>query len=301
MFHILNGDAVVSAFKASEIEGQFAVWRELHCQGPTTPKIASREFSEARKLFLRNYLDIDENFFDEHTQSQLRLIREQVQNEATLWFEYDLFCQINMMVAINLIDQISPSCKINLIVVGKSLDHLDWITLGHVRPEQWPQLYQQKRLLDKKAIHFMREAWKIYCSSDHRDFDALLAECPPVYKYFPQAIENHYRRFPSRIDGLTDIQRFIFQKLSVDHFTNSKLVIRDLLKHFHFYGYGDLQYIAIMESLAHFIELTSDGYRLKSPYLGRVNDSDHVHLPTMIYGGQSNRQRFLEDFIAPEF
>jgi hypothetical protein len=206
-----------------------------------------------------------------------------------------------MMVAINLIEQINPHCKIYLITVGKSLDHPDWITLAQVRYEEWSQLYQQKRLLDENAIHFMKEAWLIYCSDDHRDFDTLLSGCPPVYKYFPQAIENHYRRFPSRRDRLTDIQRFVFQNLSPVEFTSSNNLIRLLLVHFHFYGYGDLQYQAILKSLNHFIEGTHEGYRLKRAFTGQIEDSAYIYLPTMIYGGQSNQTWFFEDFIAPEF
>jgi hypothetical protein len=301
VFHILNGDAVAAAFAESGIPGEFAIWRELHCQGPTVLKISSEEFSNKRKLFLKNYLDIDYHFFDEHTQSQLALIRDRVENEVTLWFEYDLFCQINMMVAINLLDQINPDCQIFLIAVGRSLDHQDWITLAHVRQEEWPHLYQQKRLLNKNAIHFMREAWKIYCSDDHRDFDILLADCPPTFKYFPQAIENHYRRFPSKQDGLTDIQRFIFENLSAKEFTKTNVLIPMLLNHFHFYGYGDLQYRAILKSLGHFIEITSEGYRLKKDFSVPIEDSDYLYLPTMIFGGQSNKSRYAEDFIAPEF
>ena len=301
MFHILNGDAVITPFLESGIEGEFAIWRELHCQGPTSLIISSQEFSDQRKSFLKSYLDIDQRFFDEHTQSQLALIREHVENEVTLWFEYDLFCQINMMVAINLINQISPDCKIYLITVGKSLDHPDWITLAQVRHEEWPQLYHQKRLLEEDAVHFIKEAWKIYCSNDHRDFDILLADCPSSFKYFPQAIENHYRRFPSRVDRLTDIQRFIFQNLSAVEFTNANDLIRQLLSHFHFYGYGDLQYRAILKSLEHFIQLTPKGYRLKNHFSGQIEDSDYPNLPGMIYGGQSNKERFAEDFIAPEY
>ncbi|MBK8506389.1 MAG: hypothetical protein IPL46_31820 [Saprospiraceae bacterium] len=301
MFHILNGDAVATPFVKSGIAGEFAIWRELHCQGPTVLQISTEEFSDKRKLFLKSYLDIDQDFFDEHTQSQLALISGQIEKEVTLWFEYDLFCQINMMVAINLLEQINPDCTIYLITVGKSLEHSDWITLAQVTPEEWPQLYQHKRFLDENAIHFMKMAWKIYCSNDHRDFDTLLADCPPAYKYFPQAIENHFRRFPSRMDLLTDIQRFIFQNLSKNEFTRENLLIRLLLKHFHFYGYGDLQYQAILKSLQHFIELTSEGYRLKKPFVGQIEASDCQYLPTMIYGGQSNKSRFTEDFIAPEF
>ncbi len=296
MFHILNGDAVVETFKLTFPEQNYAVWREIHCQGPTVYEINSMDFINTRKKFLKDFLDISYNFYEEKTDSQLKKIRDHVHEEITIWFEYDLFCQVNMMAAINLIVQLNPDCKIFLITVGKSLDQPDWITLGHLKPAEWIALYQSRKIMDKKAIDFMKSAWKIYCSDDHREFDSLMTECPPVFKYFPQAIENHYRRFASKADGLTDIQRFIFERLDPLLFLEEETFVKELMVTFHYYGYGDLQYKAILRSLNHFVEVKDGRYRLKKKHTGFIAAEETQYLPVMIYGGLSNKEYCMEDF-----
>lgn len=298
MLHILNGDAVVPVFRKAGLPGDFAVWRELHCQGPTLHDITSTHFAEVRKKFLKEYLDLPYHFYGQSTNSQLNKIRNTLDSQVTLWFEYDLFCQLNMMVVINFIRQLNPETEIFLINVGKTLEHNEWLTLSQLKPEEWKKQFEKRRLLDVISVDFMLSAWNIYCSDDHLAFENIMAECPPVYKYFPLAIENHYRRFPSRQDNLTDIQRYIFQNLLPAEYTDEKSFLQKLLRDFHFYGYGDLQYKAILGSLSHFIQHhPTKGYRLKNAFSGRISIEESIFLPEMIYGGQSNKQRYLEDFI----
>ena len=247
---------------------------------------------------MKNYLDIPYRFYDDHTEGQLKKIKTSNDDQFTLWFEYDLFCQFNMMVAINLLLQIRPHSTIFLVLVGRSLEFNEWITLGQLTSKDWLSAYKNKKIIDDDAAGFMKRAWAIYCSDDHRIFEEIMPDCPSVFKYFPQAIENHYRRFPSRKDGLTDIQRYIFKNLSSKEMTNENRFIEQLLRHFHFYGYGDLQYKAIIASLSHFVDcIPNKGYRLIKDFTGNLHLRDYQFLPEMTYGGQSNKDRFLEDFI----
>lgn len=298
MLHILNGDAVVSVFKDSGIEGDYAIWREVHCQGPACEIINSEKFAQLRTEFLREYIDIPFYFYDQNSKAELEKILQSTSNDITMWFEYDLFCQINMMVAINLILQNKPEVTIYLVNVGKTLAHSEWITLGQLTPVEWLEQFRMKKKIDEQAADFIKKSWKIYCSDRHLDFEKIMPECPSVFKYFPQAIENHYRRFPSRADGLTDIQRYILENLSSEYFTSSKKFIGQMLRDFHFYGYGDLQYKAILDSMNYFIIFhENNGYRLKNKFNGSILSGELKYLPQMTYGGQRNKDQYLEDFI----
>ncbi|NND33112.1 MAG: hypothetical protein HKN76_11015 [Saprospiraceae bacterium] len=294
MLHILNGDAVLEVFKESNLQGDYAVWRELFCQGPTTLRIDSEESMKLRLDFLEDFLgETAINYFNKW-ESQLQKIVTTDLQKVTVWFEYDLFCQINMMAAINLITSLNESAEIFLINVGNALDQKDWITLGHLDSGAWGKLYKDKRLLSPQDISWMKEAWQIYNSSDHRHFDRLVDSCPVVYKYFPAAIENHYRRFPSKVDKLTDIQRFIINKLQPNSCLPRVRILRDLMKHFHYYGYGDQQLMAMIKALF-FIEVRGKDYCLLSEKINR--EFPLADLPDMTYGGMHNKSQYLEDFI----
>jgi hypothetical protein len=295
LLHILNGDAVLETFSKSGVGKRYAIWRELYCQGPTMLDLYELKSLELRQSFFKSFFKIPEDKYFRNWKSQLDIIRLDSLEKVMLWFEYDLFCQFNMMAAIYFIDQLNKNAQIFIVNVGKSLDDKEWITLGHLDAEDWSNLYQKKKQLSKEDKDWMCHAWEIYCSAAHKDFDQIVDTCPSVFKYFPQAIENHYRRFHSSIDGLTDIQRYIIEKLQKEDGMPRSKLLKKLTRHFHYYGYGNLQYQAMLAAL-YFVELKNDKYFLTFSTDQKI-DKLRVKLPNMQYGGMSNKAAYLEEFI----
>ena len=292
--HILNGDAVVETFINADLGGKYVVWRELYCQGPTILNIGSNESRALRAKFITEFLGTSTTLYINKWESQLDLLQNSELEEVTLWFEYDLFCQFNMMAAIHHIRTLNPDCNIFLINVGKALDQKEWIILNHLSSQDWKGLYQSKKHLNKIDIDWMSEAWLIYNTSDHQLFDQIIDFCPIVFKYFPQAIENHFRRFPSKKDHLTDIQRFVLSSIRNSPGISKNNLLGKLLHHFHYYGYGDQQYIAMIKAL-YFVQEHQDTYGLIS---GSTDQGMKLaDLPDMVYGGMLNKSKYMEDFI----
>ena len=98
--HILNGDSSLHQFNKTSLEGDTLVWREILCEGKTREEIGSAPYWETRKEFLKNYAkDSFEKHF-ENLKQEISSVRFSDYEEVILWFEYDLFCQINMLGAI---------------------------------------------------------------------------------------------------------------------------------------------------------------------------------------------------------
>lgn len=301
MIHILNGDAVLSPFRASKLSGASMVCREIFCQGPLHFTIDSDLFSRSRAEFLQHYLG---RFYSEKTTSwekeRDRILRSlRTTQEVVLWFEYDLFCQVNMMTCINLMRQANYQGHISLVQVGRQRNSEQWFTLSHPKLD-WPELFRQRTKLTASELEFCERFWQMYTGDDHLQLDGLMHDCPPVLKYLPLAIENHYRRFPSRKDGLTDIQRHVFEKLSQNkEYLPEDLLIRDLLRTFHYYGYGDLQYRAILHGLRPLLDLDDMRGWCIAPDVNPKN-LKQSYLPTITYGGVNNHRYWLEDLIGEE-
>ena len=118
--HILNGDAIISHFDASKIKGQIMVCREILAEGKTTVEVGSPGFIQHRQDFFMLFFDEADALYQKQFLSELSKLNDLEQyDEITLWFEYDLFCQINMMAMLSHLYR-KKAKRISLICIGEA-------------------------------------------------------------------------------------------------------------------------------------------------------------------------------------
>src|SRR5690606_20825334 len=107
--HITNGSVLTNVLKELKVKGTILTWQEMLCEGPTAEHIDSDDFFKIRKTFFNGFYDIEID--SKAIKKELnKLNTPEKYSEIVLWFEYDLFCHINMVAVISLIQQ----KKINL-------------------------------------------------------------------------------------------------------------------------------------------------------------------------------------------
>lgn len=100
IFHILNGDALLD-FLPPQIEGERIVFRECLSDGPVSEESFSL-FCKQRAEHISQYDGFDQNDYFDKTVPELEKIRQiPAGSEINLWFEDDLFCQINFWFVIS--------------------------------------------------------------------------------------------------------------------------------------------------------------------------------------------------------
>ena len=96
--HILNGDVSADILTNSSIEGDIIVWREMLCEGELHKNIGSDEFWKSRYNFFQNEIGIEKlDYFDKTIRELVKLEDLSDYKSVFLWFEFDLFCQVNLM------------------------------------------------------------------------------------------------------------------------------------------------------------------------------------------------------------
>ena len=98
--HILNGDSTVEIFDKTTILGDIVVWREMLCEGVIQNEIGSDAFWKSRYDFFESEFNVNKlEYFDKTIKELIKLEELSNYKEVVLWFEYDLFCQINLIAA----------------------------------------------------------------------------------------------------------------------------------------------------------------------------------------------------------
>ena len=265
ILHILNGDSTAQILEKSSITGDLIVWREMLCEGPLTKEVGSDDFWKCRYSFFENELSVSKlEYFDKTIKEIIKI--EDIANyeEVILWFEYDLFCQVNLLaLSTYLLKFYRKDVKFSLICTGKEEGMKSLQTLSDYSPEGYQTLLDNRATLSRNNLLFAEECWNLFVENVGEKLKEYDFNKNSKFKYIQLAINQHLQRFPQS-NGLDQIENKILKLINFDALTKKDL-IRNLLlwqKKETVYGFGDIQYIIKLDKLKKYYFVKNENYIL---------------------------------------
>jgi len=250
--HVLNGDATLTSFRESGIPGEIVVCREMMCEGKVKCTDDMNAFFETRSKHLEYHYGIDKQTYYAHVVSELEKLKlAATTEEVVLWFEADLFCQINLLFVLHYLrTQLIRLPLISLVSIDRHPEVPEFKGLGMLLPENFPPLFEQRILLDDADLELAANVWQAYCEGEPLTLEAMSKAPSGHLIYLGQALTAHLQRLPSVENGLNAIQSYFLRKVSM-----CPMRWYDLYAQFwedmKIYGFGDFQldiYIQRMRS-----------------------------------------------------
>lgn len=250
LLHITNGDSLTDRLKSLELKGDIITWREMLCEGKTLTNVGSESFWKTRFEFLNKNYKVSKSWFVEKTLKEYRsLCNHKQQDQIVLWFEYDLFCQINMLAVISWLNTHRKYANISLVCSGNEDETDKMYGLGEVSDEKLLELYENRTELSMNDIEYADYVWQLYCSDNPIRLENLTDFKNYQFNYLSEAIRAHLKRFPTIKNGLNDLENHIL-RLSVDEKPKTKReLLRTVLTNQGVYGFGDTQFERIITTL----------------------------------------------------
>lgn len=244
ILHITNGDSTTNYLKKLNFSGDFITWREMLCEGKTTTDVGSETFWKNRFDFFKTSYKVSKQKFIDFTIKEYRsLCNHKEQKEIVLWFEHDLFCQINMIAVISWLKRYRNGYNISLVCSGKIKDPNKMFGLSELNASKLKNHFKNRIELKQDDIEYADYIWQLYCSNSPLRLETIYKfNTSAAFKYLASAIEAHLQRFPSTINGLNKIENNILEAAIHKNPTSKKQLISQLLKEENIYGFGDLQY-----------------------------------------------------------
>ncbi len=250
LLHISNGDSFTDKLATLPIKGDIITWREMLCEGQTLSAVGSETFWKTRFEFLNKNYKVSKSWFVEKTLKEYRsLCNHKQQDQIVLWFEYDLFCQINMLAVISWLKTHRRHAEIFLVCSGKEDDTDTMYGLGELSDEQLLKLYDNKVRLTQDDIEYADYVWQLYCSDNPIRLENLTDFDNYQFDYLSGALEAHLMRFPTIKNGLNKIENNILQIADSKKPDTKKALLREILTNQGVYGFGDTQYERLLGSL----------------------------------------------------
>lgn len=285
--HITNGSVLTDYLKELDFKGTFLTWQEILCEGPTVTNVNSEAFFNVRYQFLSKNYNVTDTAYD-FPEELKKLDNLDQYSEIVLWFEYDLFCHINMCAAISLLK--SKNCKLPIYLVcsGRINGVSDLKGLGELSERQLLNHYKTKILLNAEDIELASYVWEIYCGKDHNLLKPLIVKSSS-FKYLSNCLKAHLKRFPDSKTGLSTIESNILNILKTNTDIKSKHhLLGYILNYQGYYGFGDLQLEKIINNLDIFFNEEKESLTLNrkghEALLGTHNFSTEIN-DEIVFGG----------------
>ena len=158
IYHVLPGDSVASEFSKTGLEGEVIVCREAFVEGDLSGDTIA-ELWQNRAHFLMLAHGADEIDYHEKVAAELSKIADLPDDaEVNLWFEYELFCSVNMWFCLNLL----ADSKASIYRVEPSiLDRKDlWDGFGSMDADELVQCFETRIKFETSDVQLGRDLWR---------------------------------------------------------------------------------------------------------------------------------------------
>jgi hypothetical protein len=212
MLHVTNGTSV--SLNETGIGGDVLQWLDVLHEGPVPTSLDSVELRRVRGIFL----DAE---CPGTTPAELELARRDAVlasvEEITLWFEHDLFDQLQLIQVLDRLHQ--QPARVTMI----STDHY----LGRMTGAELTALWPTRRAVSDQQFALAEAAWSAFCSPDPTRIEALLSGDTSALPFLAGALRRHLQQFPSVENGLARTERQILQAASEGRHTFHTLFAAD--------------------------------------------------------------------------
>ena len=209
--HVANGHATTALIEQSGLRGRTQVWCDPLNEGPVPGNVSDDELLMIRARFLASTDDATE------VASDLKRWRDEVDNETAydelvLWFEHDLFDQLNLIQLLTHIGRSPRSKPVTLICIDRYPGHPNFKGIGELEPADIERLFTARRPVTAAQIALAALAWRAYRSPDPRAIEALLKTDTSALPFLGPALARHLEEFPSTSDGLSRSERRMMEQ-----------------------------------------------------------------------------------------
>lgn len=240
IYHILPGDSLVEEFRKTNIYGEVIVCREALISGPVDADSLDEFWQQRARFILTEYGD-DEIEYLEKTAAELNKLTElDSGDEVNLWFEYELFCSVNLWFCLSLLKE--TSAKIYRVEpIGLDEDKR-WDGFGMFDADDLQACFEMRAKLIEPEVEFGAKLWDTYRQKNEVKVKQI-------------ARNEHASAFPylgevAAAANEQDIQPLeILRSITSQGERDFGKIFVEFKKRAGVYGYGDLQVKRLLDQL----------------------------------------------------
>jgi hypothetical protein len=247
VYNILNGDSLAYSFRDAKIKGEIIVVRECLIDGDLSGDNL-HDFWQSRA----KDMGITENEYNNSVVKEFeKILNAPDDSEFNLWFEYDLFCQVNMWFVISIINSLAVKKKVYAVYTSyldKTNKHF-WNGFGPADTVQLQVCYADRILLDDADLQLGQQLWTAYKNKNLEELKFLAKSQSSAFPYLQEVVQAHIDRFPK--DGSNGRPEKVIEDITKNISTDFHKVFTEFWNRESIYGFGDSQLKLLYDKVMH--------------------------------------------------
>lgn len=206
--HVANGTCTARLIDAAGLPGTTSLWADPLHDGPVPGGMADDELVEVRT----RHLGADGSAAVD-PMNDLRRWRDAIAahdryDELVLWYEHDLFDQLNLVQVLPWIRERLPSeATVSLVCVGAFRHHPYFKGLGELAPDEIAELFGGRERVRHAQYALAARAWDAFRAPAPDALDDLRRGDTEALPYLAPAVTRLLEEYPWTRDGLSRTER----------------------------------------------------------------------------------------------
>ena len=247
--HVANGTSTTCTIEAAGIPGKLSIWADPLFEGPVPAGLSDAELLAVRTQYLGGAYGAHDPVND---MAEWRAVIERHADyqELVLWYEHDLFDQLNLIQLLTWIrERLPPDKPVSLVCIGSFPGRPTFKGLGELTPGELGPLLDTRQRVTELQYVLAERAWTAFRQPSPEALDLLCQGDTTALPYLGPALARFLQEFPWQTDGLSRTERRLMQLA-----TDGKLTLLQAFPRMHededVYYVADLSLLDLAEQLS---------------------------------------------------
>ena len=229
MLHVTNGSATAALMRRAGVAGDILPWQDVLHEGPVPASLSPALLADVRARFIaaQGWAPLDD-VVDDFARRDAALARFATHDEVVLWFEHDLYDQLQLIQILDRLADLDPGpTRLSLIGIDAFPDVDRFVGLGQLDPTQLASLFPARQPITPTQLSLARDAWHAFRSPDPTAIERLMEGDTSPLPFLRAALHRHLAQFPAVHDGLGRTERQILEAINAGAATPVDVFLAD--------------------------------------------------------------------------
>ena len=215
LLHVTNGDSTAGTLRQTALGGTVVAWRDALHEGQV-PAGDDEGVRAARARFLATTGIAEGDVLAELRARDAMLLEAlESDDDVVLWFEHDLYDQLQLVQALALVARADVSTNtLRLICIDRFEGHPGFAGLGELNPDELETLWPLRAPIATDTLGAAVAAWDAFREGDPREVAAHARGQHPGLPFLGAALTRLLEELPSARDGLARSERQLLEALA---------------------------------------------------------------------------------------
>lgn len=216
--YLTNGDSALNIMRDAGVLDEVLPWRDVLHDGPVPGGMALEELSEVRAKFLNSVsmgsLDLLRDSF--HVRDTL-IARASEFDEIILWFEHDLYDQLQILQILSYLKSIGVNnqaglhTQVSMICIDQFPGIEPFYGLGQLNADQMKTLVGSQLTVSPQQFDLAFLAWRAFTDSSPLGLLEILQLDTSALPFLKSAVRRFLQEYPAIYNGLSRTEEQILR------------------------------------------------------------------------------------------